>query len=74
MYHSPSDESKSCLLESLVCPSLTRLSSSGTFQPKRGANGPGRRGGAGRVTAGAQGSPLHHAHSGWTDHGCVQPE
>lgn len=51
-----------------------RLCSSGTVQPQRGADRPGRRGGEGRVAAGAKGPPVHHAWRGRTDHGCLQPE
>lgn len=46
----------------------------GAFQPEWGANCPGCCGGEGCITAGPKGTPLHHAHSGWTDHGCLLPE
>ncbi len=57
-----------------VSRALTLLCFSGMFQPEWGADCPGRCGGEGCITAGPEGSSLHYAHSGWTDHGSLQPE
>lgn len=53
---------------------LTDLSFSGVFQPECWSERPWRCGGEGRNPAAPTGSSLHHAQSGWTDHGCLQPE